>query len=222
MPAFPPIRGEEYERSGLQRPPGDVLAVEALRPVDEVDRAVGSGAGLLDGGRHGADVQDAAAIGEDLPVRAGLGAGPLELDADGPESRYDAAMGQLTPLELKYEENVFSFSFSALDFNVPDGTTVTAWLVVSANQFDGGGVNSASYVRLGTFERSDGGVPTLLGGGYSNIGTDREDDTTWTGPSVPSYDGGVVQINVTGAAAQTITWGCFLQLFGRPRLSTSF
>ncbi len=42
------------------------------------------------------------------------------LDADGPESRYDAAMGQLTPLELRHDENVFTFSFSALDFNDPD------------------------------------------------------------------------------------------------------
>ncbi len=42
------------------------------------------------------------------------------LDADGPESRYDAAMGQLAPLKLKHDENVFTFSFSALDFNDPD------------------------------------------------------------------------------------------------------
>lgn len=42
------------------------------------------------------------------------------LDADGPESRYDATVMQGQPIELGFDENVFSFSFSTLDFNDPD------------------------------------------------------------------------------------------------------
>ncbi|MBK9013985.1 MAG: hypothetical protein IPM82_07800 [Saprospiraceae bacterium] len=41
------------------------------------------------------------------------------LDADGPESRYDTTVMQGNPINLGYDENVFSFSFSALDFNDP-------------------------------------------------------------------------------------------------------
>lgn len=108
-------------------------------------------------------------------------------------------------------------STRCVDFDIPDGTTAVAWLVLAANQYDGGGVNSASYVRLGTFERTDGSIPTLMSGAFLTIGTDRRDDTNWTGVGPPTFDGGVVQINVSGAAGQTITWDCFLQLFYRPR-----
>lgn len=106
------------------------------------------------------------------------------------------------------------------DFVLPDGATAVAWLILNASSYDGGGVNSATYVRLGTFERSDGGIPTLIGGAFSTVGTDREDDTSWTGAGAPTYDGGVVQVTVSGAAGQTISWDCYLQLFYRPRLTT--
>jgi signal transduction histidine kinase/CheY-like chemotaxis protein/ligand-binding sensor domain-containing protein/AraC-like DNA-binding protein len=41
------------------------------------------------------------------------------LDKDGPENRFDASVLEGHPINLSHEENVFSFSFSTLDFNDP-------------------------------------------------------------------------------------------------------
>ncbi len=41
------------------------------------------------------------------------------LDANGPENRFDASVTQGNPIELKHDEDVFSFSFSTLDYNDP-------------------------------------------------------------------------------------------------------
>ncbi|MBI1227068.1 MAG: helix-turn-helix domain-containing protein [Bacteroidetes bacterium] len=41
------------------------------------------------------------------------------LDKDGPENRFDASVLEGHPINLSHEENVFTFSFSTLDFNDP-------------------------------------------------------------------------------------------------------
>ncbi len=77
------------------------------------------------------------------------------LDSDGPESRYDAAMGQLTPLELKHDENVFTFSFSALDFNDPDANRLEFMLEDFDDDWRVAGQDlKATYVKVppGTYQ----------------------------------------------------------------------
>src|SRR5260370_13350668 len=59
----------------LHRLPGDVAAAEAVRPLDAVDRLIGARLRFADGLARRADVQHAAAIGEDGAVlchRAGV------------------------------------------------------------------------------------------------------------------------------------------------------
>ncbi|MBK8567323.1 MAG: hypothetical protein IPN76_29370 [Saprospiraceae bacterium] len=77
------------------------------------------------------------------------------LDADGPESRYDAAMGQLSPLELRHDENVFNFSFSALDFNDPDANRLEFKLEGFDDEWRVAGQDlKATYVKVppGTYQ----------------------------------------------------------------------
>src|SRR3546814_348484 len=62
-----------------ESPPADVAAAEAFRPVDLVDGGIGECLGLLDGGRHGGDVEHAAAAGQYLPARPLLRAGMEDL-----------------------------------------------------------------------------------------------------------------------------------------------
>src|ERR1700730_2927231 len=56
-------------------PPCDIAPAEALRPVDQVDGAIGARPRLLDGGRHGAHVQHPPTIGQHafaVGFRAGM------------------------------------------------------------------------------------------------------------------------------------------------------
>lgn len=104
-----------------------------------------------------------------------------------------------------------------VDFELPNGSSAIVNLYLVANQFDGGGVNTGTFARNGSFERTDGAVPTLMGGAFQSLtATDRRDDTNWTGAGAPTFDGGVVEINVSGAAGQNISWTCYLQVFLHP------
>lgn len=116
-----------------------------------------------------------------------------------------------------------------VNFGIPDGVTEVVDIVLIANSVDGGGLNSASYHRECIVERTDGSAPTIISGGCATIGTDREDDTTWTGLGALTFDGGAAgantafgTVNVAAAAGQNVNWYCRARAEGLPALDAGF
>lgn len=88
----------------------------------------------------------------------------------------------------------------------------------SAAQLDGGTLLGAKYSREAFVTSQDGGVTGSLVGGVDTVGTDREQDTSWTGPNAVQFDGGlgdggpsyiIAELSLQGVTGEpTITWYC--------------
>lgn len=95
---------------------------------------------------------------------------------------------------------------------MPQASQLHVNYTCTATQFDGGAIVSARYERRLTSTLADGGSAPSTVGGIDTIGTDRENDSTWGGPSAVTYDGGsntgIVELVLQGVAAQTIDWNC--------------
>lgn len=73
------------------------------------------------------------------------------LDADGPESRFEPSVMQGKPIELAYDEDVFMFSFSILDYNDPSANRLEFMLEGLDKDWRMAGQDlKATYVKVPT------------------------------------------------------------------------